>query len=70
MARKAYTGKEIEVSFDPEVCRHAANCVRGLPAAFNAKARPWIQPDNASADEVEAQVKRCPSGALQFRRPV
>jgi uncharacterized Fe-S cluster protein YjdI len=64
--RKAYEGKDITVSFDPEVCQHAANCVRGLPTVFDTKKRPWIQPDGAPADEVAAQVGRCPSGALQY----
>ena len=64
--RKTYNGKTVDVSFDAEVCRHAANCVRGLPAVFDAKRRPWIDPDGAPADEVVAQVKRCPSGALQY----
>lgn len=65
--RKTYEGTDVDVSFDPEVCQHAGNCVRGLPAVFDTKGRPWITPDAAGADEVVAQVKRCPSGALQFR---
>jgi len=40
--------------------------VRGLPAVFDTKRRPWITPDAAAADEVVTQVKRCPSGALQY----
>ena len=66
--RKTYAGKRVDVSFDPEVCIHAANCVRGLPAVFDTKRRPWIDPDAASPDEVVAQVGRCPSGALQVTR--
>jgi len=66
--RKTYRGKEVDVSFDPEVCIHSGNCVRGLPPVFDTKRRPWIDPDGASADEVVAQVKRCPSGALQVER--
>ena len=66
--RKAYEGREIEVSFDNEVCEHSGECVRGLPAVFDTKRRPWIEPDGADADEVAAQVERCPSGALQYRR--
>lgn len=69
MARKTYEGREIAVSFDPEVCRHAAECVRGLPSVFDTKARPWIQPDNAGAAEVREVVGRCPSGALQIEEP-
>ena len=66
MSRKDYVGKDVTVSFDPEVCEHAAECVRGLPAVFDTKKRPWIQPDEASAEEVIAQVGRCPSGALRI----
>ena len=65
--RKTYEGQSVDVSFDPDVCQHAANCVRGLPAVFDTKRRPWIAPDNAPTEEVIAQVKRCPSGALQYR---
>ncbi|WP_205698151.1 (4Fe-4S)-binding protein [Conexibacter sp. SYSU D00693] len=68
MARKAYVGAELTVSFDPEVCRHAAECVRGLPAVFDAQRRPWIQPDAAPASEVRDVVGRCPSGALRIER--
>ena len=67
MAEKAYPGKRIVVTFDGEVCRHAAECVRGLPEVFDTKQRPWIQPDNAPADQVAEVVRRCPSGALQYR---
>lgn len=67
--RKRYSGTAIDVTFDAQVCRHAAECVRGLPAVFDTKARPWINPDGASAAAVEAQVARCPSGALQVAPP-
>lgn len=66
MARKEYVGRDVIVSFDPEVCQHSGNCVRGLPAVFDTKRQPWIEPDGATADEVIAQVGRCPSGALQI----
>ena len=69
--RKTYAGREIDVSFDPEVCQHAGECVRGLPLVFDAKQRPWIQPEHASLDEIESVIDRCPSLALKFeRRPV
>ena len=68
--RKTYEGTEIDVSFDGDVCEHAGECVKGLPAVFDTSRKPWILPDAASADEVAAQVERCPSGALQYvRRP-
>jgi uncharacterized Fe-S cluster protein YjdI len=66
MARKAYAGREITASFDPERCAHAAACVRGLPAVFDTGRRPWILPDLAPAAEVAEVVTRCPSGALRY----
>ena len=66
MSRKVYAGVDVDVSFDPEVCEHAADCVRGLPAVFDTTRRPWILPDAAPAADVVAQVARCPSGALRI----
>jgi uncharacterized Fe-S cluster protein YjdI len=66
--RKTYAGREVDVSFDPEVCIHSGNCVRGLPAVFDTNRKPWIVPGAAAADDVVALVERCPSGALQFER--
>ncbi len=64
--RKPYRGRDVVVSFDPAVCRHAAECVRGLPEVFDTAKRPWIQPDNADAARVIEVVGRCPSGALRI----
>ena len=64
-----YETPEITVTFDPEVCMHSGNCVRGLPAVFDIKRKRWIRPELATAEEVAAQVKRCPSGALQVEPP-
>lgn len=65
MTEKAYTAGGVTVTFDGEVCQHAALCVRGLPQVFDTSARPWIQPANASVAQVVAQVELCPSGALR-----
>ena len=70
MARKTYTGPLVDVSFDGEICAHAAECVRGMPAVFDPAARPWINPevagDAAAADHLRDVVSRCPSGALEI----
>ena len=66
---QTYETPEITVTFDPNVCKHTGVCVRGLPAVFDVRRKHWIRPELASADEVAAQVARCPSGALQFRLP-
>jgi uncharacterized Fe-S cluster protein YjdI len=65
---KDYESDDVVVSFDPGRCIHARECVKGLPAVFDIEKRPWIQPRNASADEVVAVVSRCPTGALHTRR--
>ena len=64
---QTYPADEVTVTFDPGVCRHTGICLRGLPAVFDVKEKRWIRPERASADEVVAQVARCPSGALQAR---
>jgi uncharacterized Fe-S cluster protein YjdI len=66
--RTTYVGVDVDVSFDPEVCVHSGNCVRGQPPIFDTSRKPWIVPDAAAADDVVAQVQRCPSGALEFER--
>jgi len=63
--RKRYTGAAVDVSYDPVRCRHAAACIRGLPAVFDPDRRPWILPDGADADSVVGVVARCPTGALR-----
>lgn len=74
MARKLYVGRLVDVSFDAEVCQHAAVCVREMPEVFDTSARPWINPDGAwsaeAADILIDVVSRCPSGALKIERPV
>jgi uncharacterized Fe-S cluster protein YjdI len=65
---KTYVGVEVDVSFDPEVCVHSGNCVRGQPAVFDTSRKPSIVPDAAAPDDVVAQVQCCPSGALKFER--
>jgi uncharacterized Fe-S cluster protein YjdI/CDGSH-type Zn-finger protein len=68
MTRRNYRGTDVEVSFDGDLCIHATECVRGLPAVFDRARRPWVIADNATADEVSAVIESCPSGALQYRR--
>ncbi|MGO9905215.1 MAG: (4Fe-4S)-binding protein, partial [Solirubrobacteraceae bacterium] len=63
--RKQYHGNAVEVSFDGARCRHAAECLRGLPAVFDLARRPWILPDAADSDDVVSVVARCPTGALR-----
>jgi uncharacterized Fe-S cluster protein YjdI len=63
--RKLYRGTAVDVSFDGARCRHAAECLRGLPSVFDVDRRPWIFPDGADPGGVVDVVARCPTGALR-----
>jgi uncharacterized Fe-S cluster protein YjdI len=65
---KEYATDEIVVEWEPSLCFHSQNCVRSLPQVFDDSRRPWVEVDAAGAEEVEAAVARCPSGALRTRR--
>ncbi|AMX00141.1 (4Fe-4S)-binding protein [Rummeliibacillus stabekisii] len=67
MGLKEYKGEKITVSFDGEICKHAAECVKGLPEVFNVNARPWISLDRADAEKVVEVIDRCPSSALKYK---
>ncbi|MFI5153446.1 MAG: (4Fe-4S)-binding protein [Chitinophagales bacterium] len=61
-----YSNGEITIVWQPEICKHSGNCVRGLPKVFDWKRRPWIDPMAADSQTMMEQVKKCPSGALSF----
>jgi uncharacterized Fe-S cluster protein YjdI/CDGSH-type Zn-finger protein len=66
--RKIYRGRDIEVSFDLDICVHIGECLRGHHGVFKLERRPWVLPDEADADTVAEIVERCPSGALLYHR--
>jgi uncharacterized Fe-S cluster protein YjdI/CDGSH-type Zn-finger protein len=66
--RKVYRGKDIEVSFDLDICIHIGECLRGNASVFQLERRPWVLPEMAGADDVAEVVRRCPSGALLYKR--
>jgi uncharacterized Fe-S cluster protein YjdI len=65
---RTYANDEIEVVWEPELCIHTHNCVRGQPLVFNPQARPWVRVEGADADALAATIATCPTGALHFRR--
>ena len=64
--RVKYKSDKIIVSFAPDVCIHAAECVRGLPSVFNTSKKPWINIAGADQSEIISVIERCPSGALKY----
>ena len=65
---RTYRTDRIEVTWAPRRCTHAAECFRNAPEVFDPFARPWVRPEAADPDLIEETVRRCPSGALGFRR--
>ena len=64
-----YRGKDITIRFDGSKCIHSRNCVLGLPNVFQANVPgEWIKPDNASAEDLIAVARSCPSGAITYER--
>jgi uncharacterized Fe-S cluster protein YjdI len=68
MTMQEYKNDQIIVRFDPKACEHSGKCVRGLHAVFDTHARPWVNVNAATADAIEAQIAKCPSGALTCER--
>lgn len=68
MEKKVFTyqNDDIKVSYDLNRCIHAAECVRGLREVFDPNKKPWIQPDNAPADDIADVIEKCPTGALHY----
>ncbi|MDA1027668.1 MAG: CDGSH iron-sulfur domain-containing protein [Bacteroidetes bacterium] len=62
-----YTGTEYTVTWDRSICTHSEECIRTDSKLFEKGRSPWGQPDLVEFDELERVIKRCPSGALQYR---
>ena len=64
--KHTYSNDDITVEWKPELCRHAARCATQLPTVFNPAAKPWVNMDGATSQEIREQVARCPTGALSI----
>lgn len=64
--RETYSGTQITIRDDRSICAHAGYCTDTLAAVFNPEARPWINPDKATVEEIVALARRCPSGAITY----
>ena len=61
-----YKNEDITIHWDQSKCIHAGVCVRSLPNVYNPKERLWVKIENASTEELKAQIDNCPSGALSY----
>lgn len=63
-----YKTGDLTIIWQPSMCQHAGVCVKTLPQVYDPKAKPWVKPENATTEELMAQIDACPSGALTYRR--
>ena len=60
------SNEEINVFWNPELCQHAGECIRGNSKVFDASRRPWVDISAAPSKEIAEIIDRCPSGALLY----
>lgn len=65
---KEYTNGEVTIIWKPSECIHSGICFRGLKEVFDPKKRPWVTMEGSTTDKIIAQIDKCPSGALSYRR--
>jgi len=69
VAKEVVEGPTVVIEFDAVRCIHSRNCVLDRPDVFVPNVEgAWIHPEAATADEVVALARNCPSGAIVARR--
>ncbi|MEL7005190.1 MAG: (4Fe-4S)-binding protein [Bacteroidota bacterium] len=63
---KEYSNGDLTVVWKPKKCIHSEICVKTLPQVYDPNARPWIQPENATIEALQAQIDQCPSGGVDL----
>jgi uncharacterized Fe-S cluster protein YjdI len=63
---KKYTNDEVTIVWKPELCIHSKICWTELREVFDPFVKPWIRAEGANTDRIIAQIKKCPSGALNY----
>ncbi len=61
-----FSNSDITVTYKPCVCINAERCAKDLSNVFRNSVIPWIDLDGASTKKIIKQIRKCPSGALQF----
>lgn len=64
--KKSYPGNNIIIHNNRRICSHAGECVNNLSSVFRLDAKPWIDPNSASVEEIIQTIRKCPSGALSY----
>ena len=65
---RVYEGKDITITYDDRLCMAASECNRAGSQLFVKGRKPWCLPDEVPVETAIEIVKRCPAGALWYRR--
>ncbi len=63
---KQFSNEDITVTYDACLCVLSRKCARELSDVFSDSIIPWVNLDDGRTEDIIRQVKKCPSGALQF----
>ncbi len=63
---KEFSNEDITVTYDPCICKLSGKCARELSDVFSNTVIPWINLDDGKTEDIINQIKKCPSGALQY----
>jgi CDGSH-type Zn-finger protein len=58
--KKSYAGKNITIHDSRKICSHSAECVNNLSSVFRFDARPWIDSNGASIEDIIQTIKNVP----------
>lgn len=61
-----FANDEITVTYSPTKCIHAEKCAKGLSEVFRTFIIPWINLDASTTQKIISQIRKCPSGALDY----
>ncbi len=61
-----FSNEDITVTYKPRCCANSGICARQLSNVFRSSVIPWINLEGAQTHDIINQIKKCPSGALQY----
>ena len=64
---RKYSGEDIDVYFNKDICQHLGECVHGDGDIFEVGRKPWIKIIPGRSAEIISIVNKCTSGALKYK---
>jgi uncharacterized Fe-S cluster protein YjdI len=61
-----FSNEDITVTYDPCKCILSGTCAKELSEVFSDSIIPWVNLENTETSRIIDQIKRCPSGALNY----